>query len=54
MLNAGCLDAPGVLHPVMIRSIKRRRIIMDSNDREDSLAVGEEEKKDEGAKRSKF
>ena len=53
MLKAGCLDAPGVLHPVMIRSIKRRRIIMDSNDREDSLAAGDREKKDEEAKSPK-
>ena len=31
------LDAPGVLHHVIIRGIERRKIFRDNNDREDLL-----------------
>ena len=31
------LDAPGVLHHVMIRGIERRRIFRNNNDREDFI-----------------
>jgi len=43
------LDAPGVLHHVIIRSMRRRKIIMDNKDREDFLVVGDRERGDEGA-----
>jgi len=32
------LDAPGVLHHIMIRGIERRKIFMDDNDRDDFLS----------------
>ena len=31
------LDAPGVLHHIMIRGIERRKIFLDNEDREDFL-----------------
>jgi hypothetical protein len=31
------LDAPGVLHHIMIRGIERRKIFRDNKDREDFL-----------------
>jgi len=31
------LDAPGVLHHIMIRGIERRKIFMDDKDRENIL-----------------
>ena len=31
------LDAPGVLHHIMIRGIERRKIFLDNKDREDFL-----------------
>jgi REP element-mobilizing transposase RayT len=31
------LDAPGVLHHIMMRGIERRKIFMDERDREDFL-----------------
>ena len=33
------LDAPGVLHHVMIRGIERRKIFRNNNDREEQLEM---------------
>ena len=38
MPRQGRLDAPGVLHHIMIRGIERRNIVRDDRDREDLLA----------------
>ncbi len=38
MPRLGRLDAPGVLHHIMIRGIERRNIFQDDTDREDFLA----------------
>jgi len=37
MPRTGRLDAPGVLHHIMIRGIERQRIFKDIQDREDLL-----------------
>ena len=54
MVKTARFDAPGVLHHVIIRSIRRRKTIMDNKDREDFLVMGDRERRDEGAKSSKF
>ena len=38
MARAGRLDAPGVVHHIMIRGIERRNIFRDDTDREECLA----------------
>jgi len=38
MPRLGRLDAPGVVHHIMIRGIERRNIFRDDGDREDFLA----------------
>jgi REP element-mobilizing transposase RayT len=37
MPRSARLDAPGILHHIMIRGIERRKIFMDNKDREDFL-----------------
>ncbi|HCB49538.1 MAG TPA: hypothetical protein DEP47_08440 [Chloroflexi bacterium] len=37
MTRQACLDAPGLLHHIMIRGMERRKILVNDRDREDSL-----------------
>ena len=38
MPRSARIDAPGVLHHIMIRGIERRKIFVDDKDREDFLS----------------
>lgn len=38
MPRSARLDAPGVMHHIMIRGIERRKIFLDDQDREDFLS----------------